>query len=191
MKQVKLKERLENTVEAFFDSREIDGALAMNVGNKSSLIGDETQSNSYEKGESLIRVLKQAFFFFPGTFILFFISMGTMLDVIYFRSHPEIVLNRSTVMNFQIFLIYLTGFVAIFMTWFGLGDLKNRKHIAIPASIIASGATIGGVIGVTVEVIKFSEQILRDFGFAILFFPIGLIVPFIAKSWVDTQEVSQ
>ena len=73
------------------------------------------------------------------------------------------------------------------MPWVGLGDLKNKKHLAIPSSIILSGIIIGVIVNLTENISSISRGIANDFGYAIWLFPIALIVPFLAKGWVDKK----
>jgi hypothetical protein len=74
-----------------------------------------------------------------------------------------------------------------------LGDIKNRKHFAIPASLIVTGAFIGAVIKGTASVFDLADKMLDDFSYLIYLLPFALIVPVLAKGVVDwkTEETSK
>ena len=96
--------------------------------------------------------------------------------------------NRVPMFHRNMIYIYLFGLLTVFMTWLGLGDLKNKKHFVVPASIISAGAIIGAAVGLTENLFWISRKITMDFEYAILLFPIGLIVPFLAKGLIDREK---
>jgi hypothetical protein len=73
------------------------------------------------------------------------------------------------------------------MTWFGLGDLKNRKHFAIPASLMVTGAMIGAVVKATASISGIADRMLDDFSYLIYLLPLALVIPILAKSIVDRK----
>ncbi|HEX9927044.1 MAG TPA: hypothetical protein VGB02_00745 [Pyrinomonadaceae bacterium] len=94
---------------------------------------------------------------------------------------------------FQFALIGLIIFLGTLMTWFGLGDIKNRKHFAIPASLIVTGTVIGAIIKATASAFDLADKMLDDFSYLIYLLPFALIVPILAKGVVDrkTEEASK
>jgi hypothetical protein len=79
-------------------------------------------------------------------------------------------------------------FLGTVMTWFGLGDIKNKKHFAIPASIIITGAAFGTIVRAAAKISDFADRMLDDFDLLIYLFPIALIVPVLAKGIVDRKR---
>lgn len=77
-------------------------------------------------------------------------------------------------------MVFLIG---SFMTIFGIGDLKNPKHLAIPLSIVAVGITAFLLFSTFGQL-----RYIADYG--IYFFPIALIAPFLAKDLVDKTDKS-
>jgi hypothetical protein len=73
------------------------------------------------------------------------------------------------------------------MTWFGLGDIKNRKHLAIPASLMVTGAITGTVVKAAANISDLADRMLDDFSYLIYLLPLALIVPILAKSIVDRK----
>lgn len=148
-----------------YDSRAI-------IGNRAAAPADESSP--------LGTYLKQAFLFLPGTFLLFFISLGSALAV----TDP----TENNVFSKLSLLIYAVGLLSFFMTWFGFGDIKNKKHLVIPGSIIVSGAILGLLVRLSAPFFWLAERMIDDFGYAVLLFPIGLIAPVLAKGWVDRKS---
>ena len=91
----------------------------------------------------------------------------------------------------QFALIGLIVFLGTFMTWFGLGDIKNRKHFAIPASLMVTGAIIGAVVKATANISDLADRMLDDFSYLIYLLPLALVIPILTKSIVDrkTEDV--
>jgi peptidoglycan/LPS O-acetylase OafA/YrhL len=109
-----------------------------------------------------VKILKRAFIFLPGALYLFF-GMLTIFSFDFLWSPASAL------------IVFLIG---SFMTIFGIGNLKNPKHLAIPLSICAISiaaytifSTFGGLRSV--------------FEYGVYFFPLALISSFLAKSLVD------
>ncbi len=182
MKEVKTGSETKKTVDAFFDDENrFENKALQNFVNRAALSKLEDEKSYAAEDKPWVSYLKQAFLFLPGTFLLFFISLGTALAV----TSPF----EKNVFFSKLFLpIYFIGFLGIFMTWFGFGDLKNKKHFAIPASIIISGAMIGAFVRAAENIFWIAAKIIDDFGYAVYLFPIGLIVPVLVKDWVDKKS---
>lgn len=169
MKETKFKRRIENVANAFFENeRENYGENNLIFQSDSALFKQQTAAQFSAKGDVLMKILKRTFLFFPGAFYLFFGTMSIFaFDVIQIK--PLAILP-----------IFLIGG---FMTIFGIGNIKNLKHLAIPLSIAAVGtsayaifSTFGGI------------EAVSDYG--IYFFPLALIAAFLSKSLVDkTDEI--
>lgn len=162
MKKTKLKHRIENAVNAFFDDRENYDENGLIFVADSRLQKRETTARAKEKGDVLVKILKRAFIFLPGALYLFF---GTLTIFSFdFLWNPALAV-----------LVFLIG---SFMTIFGIGNLKNLKYLAIPLSICAISlaayaifSTFGGLKSV--------------FEYGIYFFPLALISSFLVKSLID------
>lgn len=170
MKKPKIKQRVKNSVNAFFDNgREKYGENSLSFVNHSDLLNRDTISTLHAKGDSLVKILKQTLIFLPGVLYLFF---GTMFSLWYefFRQ------DRLTVL-----VVFLIG---SFMTIFGIGNLKNPKHLVIPLSIIAVGLTVFSLF-------LMLGKLKYIFKYGIYIFPLALIVPFIAKDLVDKTDTAK
>lgn len=166
MKKTKFKQRINNAVNAFFDNdQENFGENSLSFVNNSALLKQEATARFNKKGDRLVKILKRAFVFFPGAFYLFF---GTF-SILSF----EFLQSPLTILA-----VFLIG---SFMTIFGIGNLKNPKHLAIPLSIVAVGITAFALFS-TIGNLKYV------FEYGIYFFPIALIVSFLAKSLVDKTD---
>jgi hypothetical protein len=184
MKEVRFDTGNKKTADAFFDENLheyrplqnfVNDAKPSPLNGGDSFAAEQTPFASY---------LKQALLFFPGTFILFYISLATAGVITDLLKNSD----RHFIFEPQLIFAYLLGFLSVFFTWFGLGDLKNTKHFVIPGSIILSGAIIGVTVSLTDDIFWLSRQIIVDFGYAIWLFPIGLIVPILAKGWIDRKD---
>ncbi len=166
MKKTKIKQRIDNAVNAFFDhDQENFGENSLTFAPDSAMVRQEPAAQLNEKGDRLVKILKRVFLFFPGVLYLFF---GTLqiLSFDFFRS------------PLTILIVFLIG---SFLTIFGIGNLKNPKHLAIPLSIVVVGiitfwlfSTLGGLKYV--------------FEYGIYFFPLALIAPVLAKSLLDDKK---
>ena len=178
MKETKLKERFENAVDAFFDNGKLDENTGLNYVNSYDVYQKDLPKNSNEKSNIFISILKQVFLFFPATFMLFIISFvfsAICVNNPYDANLPE---GRGL-------WLFLWFSISIFMTWFGIGDVRKPRHFVIPASITSFGAITGLISGF---LSIFFPEIIFSNNYPIYFFPIALVVPFIAKMFVDDLE---
>ena len=166
MKKTKFKQRVKNAASAFFENeRENSGEESLSFANDSALLKQETVERINEKGDVLVKILKRTFLFLPGAFYLFFGTLSA-LSFEFFWS-PQSILT-----------VFLVG---SFMTIFGLGSLKNPKHLLIPLSIVAVGIA-------AFEIFSAIGSLQCVFKYGIYFFPLALILPFLAKSLADKTE---
>lgn len=166
MKKTKIKQRIDNAVNAFFaHDQENFGENSLAFTPDSALLKPEPAAQFNEKGDRLVKTLKRVFLFLPGALYLFF---GTLqiLSFDFFRSPLTII------------VVFLIG---SFMTIFGIGNLKNPKHLVIPLSIVVVGMTTFWLFS-TLGNLKFV------FEYGIYFFPFALIAPVLAKSLVDDKK---
>jgi hypothetical protein len=166
MKKTKFKTRFQNAIDAFFgedqpDYREDGLVLVLH----SALLKENTIAVVNEKGDAIVKFLKRAFIFFPGSLYLFSFT----ISIFTFESLWNL---------WTIILVFLIGSL---MTIFGIGDLKKPKHLAIPLSIVAVGI-------VTYSLFSLFGSVGAMFKYGIYFFPIALIASLLAKSLVDKLD---
>lgn len=193
MRKVKLDSKAEKFTDAFVDGENFPGNAVLSSVNSAKILELEKENSFMGKHKSFINLLKQVLLFLPGTFLLFFMSYGAaiiFMEIVVYRRAFETLPNDFP---FQFALIGLIILLGILMTWFGLGDIKNRKHFVIPASLMITGAMIGAVVKAAANVFDFADKMLDNFGYLICLFPLALIIPILAKSIVDrkTEDISK
>lgn len=183
MSKVKLEAKSEKSADAFFEDEKLAANAALSFVNDAKTL--EPENDFAGKQKPFINLLKQVFLFLPGTFLLFFTSFGAaiiFMEIVVYRRTLETLPNDFP---FQFALISLVILLGTLMTWFGFGDIKNRKHFAIPASLIVTGAMIGAVVKAAANVSDLADKMLDDFSYIIYLFPLALVIPILAKGIVD------
>ena len=167
MRITKIRERIRNAADALFDcGAGVYDENALSCAEGAALLSDESAAQIHEKADIILKILKRAFVFLPGSLYLFFASMfGFSYQV--FRENP-----------LTIFVVFLIGG---FMTIFGIGDIRNPKHVLIPISIVAVGLTAFSLFAAV-------GQLSRLLDYGIYFFPVALVVSVLAKNLADTNE---
>jgi len=188
MRKVKLNTKSEKSTEAFFDDEISDkNDEALSLADSANILELEKEKGFTGEHKSFLNILKQIFIFLPGTFLLFFMSFGAaiiFMEIVVYRRALETLPDDFP---FQFALIGSIVLLGTFMTWFGLGDIKNRKHFAIPASLIVSGAITGAVVKAAANISDLADRMLDDFSYLIYLLPLALIIPILAKSIVDRK----
>lgn len=174
MKEVRLKERLENAFAAFFDDEKLDDdSLSLtNYENNSSL--NKTSSFS-ENSKTIFKIFKRLFFFLPGNFVLFFMSIA----------FTGMFILRPFGGRRGIFPAALVLLITSLMTVFGLGDWRNPKHYYLPLSTISIGVILG-IIGSFLAGDYAFGYFLRTY--VPYFIPLAFIAPVLLKGWIDRTE---
>lgn len=178
MKKTKIEQRIENAFNAFFDDESF-AENKLSFVNNNELPECETAKSFSEKADILVKILKQVFLFFPGTFALFNLSL---LVAIFTLSPP-----------FYTFFLYpgkliIALLVSAFMTMVGLGDIKNARHLIIPASIVLFAFVSGSLIAL------FGGGGMNFYFldiYAMYLLPLALIVPILAKGWINRRGQNQ
>jgi hypothetical protein len=173
MKKTKTKERFENAVNAFFENEEQFENTQLAYMDNSALLPSEAEKSFTESIDSTINLLKQIFFFIPGAFLLYFMTL-----LIAFFPMPS--------SSFQILLgllPYLTA--AIFMTFAGVGSLKEIKNLIVPFTIISFAA----IFATLVSLLPLTEEVKGNicFYYSAYLFPVALIIANLAKTWVKNE----
>lgn len=167
MKKTKIKQRIDNAVNAFFETeQEHSGEESLSFASNSALLKQKDEASHLDrKGDALVKILKQTFLFLPGAMYLFFFVL--LIFTFDFLRNPLTILG-----------VLLIG---SFLTIFGLGNLRNPKHLVIPLSILTVGAMTFGLFSALGY-----ERLIFEYG--IYFFPMALIAPFLAKNLVDKTD---
>jgi len=166
MKKLKIKQRAENSINAFFDESLLNENSIMTF-NEAYVVDKETNLPDASK-INILKMLKQPFLFLPSAFYLFF---GTLA----FFMFGSVTTSR---------LVILTGLIGSFvMMVFGLGDVKKPEHFLMPLSVVALGALtflVFSASGIPTHV--WSQK------YAAYIFPLALITPFLVKGWIDRDS---
>lgn len=166
MKKTKFKRRINNAVNAFFDDApESFGDSRLTLAPDAALLKAEAAAQFNEKGDRLIKILKRAFLFLPGALYLFFGTLNVVsFDFLWSPASALIIFS-----------------IGSFLTIFGLGSLKNPKHLMIPVSIVLVALTTFWLFS-AIGGLKFV------FGYGVYLFPLALIVPILIKSLIDDKK---
>lgn len=168
MSKIKLKERLENAVEAFFDNDKLEENSQLDLYKNNAVLMNESYEISAANDVLNTKLLKKLFLFLPSAFILFLGSGGLTWRLFLPASEGVEILSIPS-------LVFL--FLAAILTILGLGNLRNTKHLSIPLSIIALGMMLGIL-----------NSFFTSFGsFIPYLFPLAFIVPVLVKNWLDGE----
>lgn len=172
MKKTQIEEQVKNIFESFFGSENTAENVSLETRKRSEVLYFDDDKISAGDYKTLTKILKQVFTFFPGAVVLFGLSM--MLVYI------SIIQPYQTVWIDKPIELFLTFAVAFLMTWFGSGNIKKSKHMAIPLSVVGIGALIGAISGI-VSIIDLGllHKIFSDSGYPLYFLPLGLIAPLV------------
>jgi hypothetical protein len=187
MRKVKSDTKSDKIPDALFGNQNLGENASLTSVNSVNISNSEKENSFRDKHQSFVNILKQVFIFLPGTFLLFFMSFGAaviFMEIFVFGRTLETLPNDFP---FQFALIGLIAFAGSLMTWFGLGDIKNRKHFAIPASIMVTGMITGAVVKVAAKISDLADRMMDDFSYLIYLLPWALITPILAKSIVDRK----
>ena len=185
MKKAKLKERFNKAVEAFFEREdeefERDRAEIVYPNETAVLKNEKLFDGKYSTLKSL---LKGFLFFIPGT--LFLTAVSFVMTVVFLFGVPGIM---SPIIGFRFLsrLLLIFGGGALF-SWFGIGELKKPKHLAIPLSTVSTGIILGILFGLVTIPYPELRRIIFDSAFPFYLLPIGLVVSVLAKNWIDSQD---
>ena len=168
MNKVKLEDRFEKAVNAFFEAEPDRSDFALSCWNRETALMANTTTFS-EKAGNWTSLMRELFMFGPGAFVLFY----TTLMAIYF--YPTLGLTFD-----GLFLL----FSGAFLTYAGSGNLKNTRNLLVPGSI--------AVLAVAVSFISsfFPSTMQTDlyFWYSIYMFPISLIVAKLAQAFVSEKK---
>lgn len=168
MKKTKLDERLENAMNAFFETPPDHSCFAMTYTGETAL--DVNEPSFSEKADKYSGILRELFLFGPGTLFLF---CGTTISVFFYGA-----VGRSV--GFDWIMTYL---LCIFLTYAGSGSIKNFKNLAVPATVIAMSLAIA----IIPSLIFGPELADRYFWHSMYLFPAVLIAAKLVQSWLSEK----
>lgn len=187
MKKKQTDTKSEKSNDLFFKSQNSAENQTLGLVNSSEMLKNQAVTTSAEKPDAFFNFIKQVFLFLPGTFLLYLIGFtGTFILInIFSAQEPSEIFGIHSV-PLQILIFGIITLFGTFMTWFGLGDIKNKKHFAIPTSIIATGGLISSILMVLEKLFGFGIYEGINYYFMYLF-PLVLIVPILVKGWIDRK----
>lgn len=157
------KTKIENNFEYFFDSESFS-ENKLTITNNFALLRVEKTSKAIENADEYFAVFKKLFLFLLGVLIL---HLATFAAIDFYK---------DVGLNLWMLFWFASG---IFMTWAGIGDLKNKKHWLIPASVILGAAIVAGL----------GNWLSPDsFEYSFYLLPLLFIVPVLVKSLVGKGD---
>lgn len=181
MKKVETEPKSETSYTSFFETESSAGNQNLDFINKHEILNNESI-----KPNPLLKLLKQIFFFLPGAFLLYLISfIGTIILIYSFSAQGSIEIFGIRSVPLQMLIFSIIASLGAFMTWFGLGDLNNKRHLTIPTSIIITSGIIALISIFFGDVLGFAGLFDVMNYYFIYLFPLVLIVPVLVKGWVD------
>jgi hypothetical protein len=179
MKKTKIKQRFSNAADAFFANEDLNDNNLIGFSNDSNILRNEHSADLPSKADVAFKIFKQVFLFLPGTLLLFFL---TIVFTGFLVLRPPIFAESNVAYGLSVML------VSALMTFFGLGDWRKLEHFSIPLSIIILGTVLGFAGSLLFGLERFIFFVDR---YVIYFFPLALIVPFLAKGWVHEKNRRQ
>ena len=164
MSKVKLDERIENAVNAFFDAGIDKEDFAVAISDERALVTAESESPA----ERWTLAARDVLLFGPGSFLLYFATLAA----IFF--YPEFGLS------FPGLFLVLSG---VFLCYSGAGKLTDARNLVVPAAIVAVAVLVAAIA------LFFPSEGRSDiyFWYSIFAFPISLIASKILQSWVKDK----
>jgi hypothetical protein len=163
MKKTKLEERLQNAVNAFFADENLTEQNALTIIESQELAQISPADNLTQTADKYFTFFKRIFAFLPGVLFLHLLMPGIF------------------VFGFNLWsLFFLVS--GIFMVWAGLGDLKNKKHLLLPLSVMVVGLIFA---------LPFYFLPPTSFSYYVYFYigilPLLFVAPILVKSWLDEK----
>ena len=166
MNKTKLDERIENALNAFFETPPDHGQFALRYTGQTALAATETSFS--EKADKWSRIVREIFMFGPGTLCLF---CGTLTSVFFYGA-----VGRS--FGFEWIFTYL---LFVFLTYAGSGSIKNYKNLAVPGIVI----TMSLAIAIVPSFLLGKELADQYFWHSMYLFPFVLVCAKLVQSWVS------
>jgi hypothetical protein len=168
MSKTKLDDRLENALNAFFETEPEPNRFELAYSGQTTALVS-TDATFSEKANKWSGILRELLMFGPGTFALFYMTLATAFFF------PSIGLS------FQGLFMLLS---AVFLTYAGSGSLKTIKNLTVPLSIVVMALAV-----VSFSLLFFGRQDLGIyFWYSIYFFPLVLIFAKVVQALVADKE---
>lgn len=164
MNKTKLEERFKKAINAFFENETFTEQNALAAIEHQEIAQISPAENLAQKADKYFTFFKRIFAFFPGVLFLHLSMPGIFLFGI----------NR-----WEFFWIY----AGIFLVWAGLGDLKNKKHIWLPISVMLTGLVFA-LPFYFLPPSYFSYYIYLYIGIL----PLLFVAPILVKGWLGKSE---
>lgn len=163
MQKVKLEDRIENAVNAFFETHQ---KAELAVYEDDSLTVPDGEPTFSEKAVNWVDISRQVFLLLPGAFLLFYV---TLLAIFFYGEIGW---------TFQMFFMFSAG---IFLCWAGSGSLKKTWNLLVPMSVIL----VASIAAMVFSFFPPSMEPSLYFQYSIYLFPIVLVVAALTKRWAD------
>lgn len=159
MKKTKIEHRLENAFNAFFEDENLNENSALTFANETAILREDISVT-----DKWFLNFKKLFMFFPGILILHLATFG----LVYFYNHLGI--------NLWTIFWFVSGFL---LTWFGLGEMREKKYLWIPTAVSA----VGFLAAFLVKLLPFSY-----FETSFFVLPLMFIVGILTKNLIDKTK---
>lgn len=167
MSKVKLDDRIQNAINAFFETQPEPGSLAVNYSAHDELMASDEPAFS-EKFGKWSTILRELLLFGPGTLSLYWVT----LVLIFF--YPTLGLPLPGLL-----MLAMTAFI----TYAGAGDIRKVKNLAVPATVIICAAAVSAVR----SIFPVPEILSPYFSWAIYMFPVALIAAKLVQMWLKDK----
>ncbi|HQU93726.1 MAG TPA: hypothetical protein PLK77_15590 [Pyrinomonadaceae bacterium] len=168
MSKTKLDARLENALNAFFETEPEPNRFELAYCDQPTAIAS-TGATFSEKANKWSGILRELLMFGPGTFALFYMTLAAAFFF------PAIGLS------FQGLFMLLS---AAFLTYAGSGSLKSIKNLTVPLTVIVMALAV-----VSFSLLFFGRQDAGIyFWYSIYLFPLVLIAAKLVQNWVADKE---
>ena len=168
MKKVKIEDRLENAVNAFFETDADKNAHALAYAGGRAILCNEEQTPFTEKARFWTNIARQAFLFLPGAFLVYYATLSSIIF------YPELGFTPLMLFHFA---------AGGFFCQIGLGSLRKTENLLIPFSIIIFAA----VLGFASFALPTETQMAFCFKYSIYFFPAVLIGSKLLQNQIDDK----
>lgn len=168
MEKTTYKDKTESDFDAFFDEERFRQRDFLAERSEFSPSKTAAPSEDAALFETILGWSKKIFLFLPGAFLLYMLAF----TAVFFLPFHGLTFP-------MLFWLAASGF----MVWAGLGDLKQTKHLLIPASIFLPAALIAFLASFLPD----RWQVEFTFWYSIYLFPIFLVVPVLTKDWLDRE----
>jgi hypothetical protein len=168
MSKIKLDDRVENAISAFFESQPDHSRFELTyTGSDAALIADDTTFS--EKAGKWTGILREIFLFGPGAFFLFYMTL-TVIDL-----YPEAGITFG-----EVFWVLASAF----LIYAGTGSIQKPKNLAVPATVI----TMAVAVALISSLFPSKEQSNIYYGYSIYLFPNVLIAGKLMQGWVSDKK---